>query len=136
VREIKFRAWDTETNNMIGCSLSMGTIMCNYVGKKRTFNGELLSDRYIIMQSTGLKDKNGKEIFEGDILSYGGNTDLWSTACGVVEFRRGKFVNAYNWKYGVEKEKYDDLHDVVIGGFENIGNIFDNPSLLKATHER
>ena len=105
-------------------------------------NGEIiLTGAYNVIpetvgQYTGLKDKNGIEIYEGDIVSLSGNTDLWSTLCGVVEFRHGSFINAYNWKGNSKKdERFDYLIDVVRNGYEVIGNIHDNRELLEVQNE-
>lgn len=63
MREIKFRAWDTDAKRMrqpIEINFSMDEVYCE---------GGTLS-RPVLMQFTGLLDSKGKEIFEGDILSY------------------------------------------------------------------
>ncbi len=67
-REIKFRAWDIESNKWFdeGWSLSMdGLFWYDDQEIERR-----VSETLIISQYTGLRDKNGKEIYEGDILKY------------------------------------------------------------------
>ena len=72
-------------------------------------------DKYEVMQFTGLRDKNGKDIYEGDILDIGEeNID--------VKFENGKFV-MLGENYADDLCNYNDI--------EIIGNIFQNPNLIK-----
>ena len=62
MREIKFRAWDNKQNKMRNDGFSI------YYDGSIQFADSIESKDFILMQYTGLKDKNGKEIYEGDIL--------------------------------------------------------------------
>ena len=88
-----------------------------------------------IGQYTGLKDKNGKEIYEGDIVLYkdwercyeGGGNDSFINK-GVVEYSES------NCCFNVTERETIDIEDVLYEGNEDlevIGNIYDNPELLK-----
>ena len=64
MREIKFRAWDITGKEMEELiSLDLGS-----KPRARTVKGFLCDGEFVLMQYTGLKDKNGKEIYEGDII--------------------------------------------------------------------
>lgn len=75
-------------------------------------------NEYIIMQSTGLKDKNGTEVFEGDIL-VGGHVIAWS---------RGRLIAHYTDSSGGLSDEHEQ--DLCYETVEIIGNIYKNPELL------
>lgn len=86
------------------------------------------SDDCVLMQSTGLRDKNGKEIFEGDILKV---TNL-SSWLEVVSFNNNKamFVSK-EIKREIEESPLYDLFNTDIFEVEIIGNIYENPELAE-----
>ena len=93
------------------------------------YNGTEIID-YTLMQSTGLTDKNGKEIFEGDILKV---TNL-SSWLEVVSFNEDKamFVSKET-KRKVEETPLYDLFNTDIFEVEIIGNIYENPELVEVS---
>ena len=129
MREIKFRARDTKDKvirDVVGISLYHETLSVDI-----EFGKYLQDDikRFELMQYTGLKDKNGVEIYEGDILS----TDL-SRPYLIVEFRNGAFM--YQCHDG--GRNYYDFMEPANEGLkfntkyhEVIGNIYENPELLE-----
>ncbi len=122
----RFRAWNKATKEMhevddivsIDFGKSEICVKTLFFGKFSYYD----LDDIVFMQSTGLFDKNGKEIFEGDIVdSEGGFTT------GVVEFRSdlGMFVSTLI-KYN-NFEQLCNAHGLV----KVIGNIYENPELLE-----
>ncbi len=111
----KFRAWDKETKTMNG----MAEI---YRNRNQEIELHPRDENIILMQSTGLKDKNGKEIFEGDIL---GSKDR--ILDGVVEFRSdlGMWTTSL-----IRYNNFERLCNVA-SERKIIGNIYKNPELLK-----
>ena len=86
-------------------------------------NNILYEKNLKIMQYTGLKDKNNKEIYEGDILLDGNNKKTYK-----VIFENGSFRAEFEGDF----EEYSfDLIDVVAQGCEVVGNIYENPELIK-----
>jgi hypothetical protein len=118
MREIKFRAWDTTKGRFVS---QLGNLAVTFDGNIIWTNGTELSLRndLKLMQYTGLKDKNGKEIYEGDIVSCVGT--YYRKFKGTVTFEKGVF--GVDWKV---LNRFDMLYS-----FKKIGNIYENPELLK-----
>ena len=126
-REIKFRAWDNVNNQMLDVQ-ELNFEDCFY-GGYTTVRTTMYSDYFDIrempiMQYTGLHDKNGKEIYEGDILK--------GTFYGfpIPEY---DYVFQIYWD---EKEKGFMASYFEPSECEVIGNIYDNPELLGGEDER
>lgn len=130
MREIKFRAFDKEKKDII----YFGLFDSEHDESCRLWiddYGKRYESDLIIMQYTGLKDKNGKKIYEGDIVKG-------LLKSGVIEFDKGLFGT--NWDYGTDrktmlgswgtKTNLRCLHDGLNDKIEVIGNIYENPELL------
>lgn len=126
-REIKFRVWDNrcknwlnpdETNDGAGLTFDGQVAFCDqsqfgYINPKH-------KDKFVIQQFTGLKDRNGKEIYEGDFL----RGEEYELPVKVI-FSGAAFRLKYSNR---ELEFYESSEKI---GMEIVGNIFENPELLK-----
>lgn len=125
MREIKFRAWDTCMNKVMVYDVQKRSVCLEYWGcdfEDLVEDGDE-ENRFVVMQYTDLKDKNGKEIYEGDILD-----DFCSSGCHnliYVEFSNNPQVGDYEYGYGY-------LFHRSVNELEIVGNIYENPELLEA----
>jgi uncharacterized phage protein (TIGR01671 family) len=117
-RIYKFRAWDKEQKRMLD---NVGFSPWQKENTGYTANEIYVGDKnphFILMQFTGLLDKNGREIFEGDVLKrYGVHEPIH------VYWKAPSFVST--GASGVGHWYFDDAEAVEI-----IGNIWENPELL------
>lgn len=113
-RDWSYRVWDKREKTYSDKAFSIDQLGICYVQDEDGYWEEIDEERYIVEQSTGLEDKNGKMIREGDIVrvSYGYNYE-------VRQFKSGA------WRIG-----RDDLC-VWADSSEVIGNIHENPELLE-----
>jgi len=128
-KKIAFRAWDGKRlskpfsfENICEPMGMRGKFVCDLIGKEnKRYYFNIKKCKFI--QFTGLKDKNGKEIFEGDICIDNDSKDLV-----VVEFMDGAFWFVFDKE---NRFTYDWVTKQTKWHCEVIGNKFENPKLLK-----
>jgi uncharacterized phage protein (TIGR01671 family) len=128
----KFRAWDKVNSKMLyGNNGLFMYVCCGVLGWNTGNDHEVLTDQsqYQLIQYTGLKDKNGKEIYEGDVVNVdnsepeeNGEYDVvticrWDEGCFILEDNAGG-----HWT----RQLFHKPHRLTV-----IGNIYENPELLK-----
>ncbi|TFL15928.1 YopX family protein [Jannaschia formosa] len=133
-REIKFRAWDKADKMMYydiiyGIEFEDGSKydFCNFIGEKDPSDYH----EWVSMQYTGIKDKNGREIYEGGVLHYG----YYGKWDGVSEEPEEDLDRPMNF----EVRWSEAVGGFVANGYvrtssnlgEVIGNIYEDPELLK-----
>jgi hypothetical protein len=121
MREIKFRAWDKNLMQMFPVDgWQYSTV---YVRSPNNQKWCQPKENIVLMQYTGLKDKNGKEIYEGDIVQYAGIN------C-VID------MEVFSYLKPIDRDAWFDLDPASdklferSSYFEIIGNIYENPELL------
>lgn len=114
-REIKFRCWDKKEEKYLGIE----TIKSMRNMKLTSFKAEWLDDQMIFEQYTGLKDKNRRDIYEGDIVQY-------KDEQGIIDVRQGGFYIIY-----INEDDFGLLQGFKNGELQIIGNQFENKELLK-----
>ena len=128
MRDIKFRAWDKELKEWTKYSISnIDDTLIDFYNKETGFwESDREGERFALCQYTGLKDKNDREIYEGDIVR-------------AVRFSRWEGVAKYsdkNQAFVFECIDKNYRGNIVFmsqfdQGFKILGNIYENPELLK-----
>lgn len=116
MRPVKFRFWDSKNKKMLN------TLLCpknTDINSYQKFTEEL---GFELMQFTGPLDKNGKEIWESDIVVNSSNCDYKQVI---------KFGNGALGPDGMSFDECEGEHGVLIKNWEVVGNIYENPELLK-----
>lgn len=155
MREIKFRGWHAPKKVMFSAEematdqLTLLPTGCfiNVSGDNTRLSQIMPSDKFIPLQFTGLRDKNGKEIYEGDIVLIEDEYKerILDDGSGPIEpcnhlvpviFQDGSFgVNIIHPALGLVSRgfwSFRDINDELgLTEFEVIGNIYENPELLE-----
>lgn len=132
MREIKFRAFvDNKMYKVVGLDLWSDSV------SEHTFtiwdddlddSIELDTTEFGLMQYTGLKDKNGKEIYEGDIVKYNYNNQVYQDVYAKVEYSIAGF--RLNADY-ISRHLSRHIRIANTDYYEVVGNIYENPELLE-----
>ncbi len=125
MREIKFRAWVLKDEALDGL---MENMMEYDVESFHDPLYEYKQGNIILMQYTGLKDKNGKEIYEGDIVSrHEGGIHFQEEPLAEHVVKWGNFGwLPFEIGEGYQKCVYGEIYEFIV-----IGNIYENPELLE-----
>ena len=125
MREIKFRAWDKDLKRWTNYSIDDGLLMF-YDNQGECWEIDQEGERFILCQYTGLKNFNGKEIYEGDIVRAVGFLK-W---IGVAKYSDKNRAFAFEC---IDKECRGSIIFVsqLDQGFKILGNIYENPGLLE-----
>lgn len=142
MREIKFRVWDKKFNMMLGfksvyINFDEGKIevTTDTLRYEEVYTDEI--EDFVLMQYTNLKDKNGKEIYEGDIVKREAYIDY--EKCSKVNKVEG-VIEMYNYSWCIVHKGKDKkyIHPLSmeeefcnINELEVVGNIYENEDLLK-----
>ena len=141
MREIRVRAWDAERGKMVyGDEIENDTQPyiedgCHVCDTQRYFTGLSYGKLYVayynehgdwteceVMQSTGLEDRNGKEIYEGDVCNFPETNATPGVVTWYADGWRARTGHHVPWRMLLKHWK----------GCEVIRNIYENPSLLEA----
>lgn len=127
MREIKFRVWDKIDKKFINpydgifFNFKESGVYWNFDNSEEWFQKEKGFCDVEIQQFTGLKDKNGKGIYEGDVVKFNG-------FCNLLQQPKVEYVQQISWdenQCGWNVSKFFD------GEYTVLGNIFENQELIK-----
>lgn len=116
------RGWSYGNLNIRLNDIAVITPFSGHIG----IYGQVIPDT--VGEYTGLNDKNGKDIFEGDIVR---NRNVWVMCTGVIVFKNGRFMVDWRLPCGWTGRSISFHTDYISPCNEVIGNIYDNPELLK-----
>lgn len=124
MRKIKFRAWDIKSKKYRG----LGNVQDLFTIRS---DGHVNED-YILEQFTGLKDRNGNEIYDGSVVKYKSSTKYGSdnerlSYVGEIQYWVGQMGIGFRYKSGNHTMMLKTGHGF---NMEIIGNIHENPELL------
>ena len=134
--EFKFKVWDVENKEMLDLQdLQFNDITGEITIRTTMYSDYFTTDQMILLPYTGLKDKEGKEIYLGDILQldeigrkmFGGINGPLDREYQLVGFNDGGFMTGHNYS---DPETMNTYLWIVRDNAKVVGNKYENPDLL------
>lgn len=127
----KFRCWFKDSRIQEAHMVEWDKLK-EFVGLGRLIDDSKKSTLFILMQSTGLKDKKGVEVFQGDVVVH--EEGEYSYKGIVLKDKYYFYIEGVNIN---DSFSFDDISNTLIGeaDLEVIGNIYENPELLEPANE-
>lgn len=126
----RFRAWDKKFKEMVQVD---ALVFEEQIIKATYKNGNVAKEdlkNYVLMQPTGLTDKNGKEIFEGDIIAIDVEDIEMPINAKVFQNSKIGILMFHDFEENEDVPMVELLEDDSVA-FATIGNIYENPELLE-----
>ena len=129
---VRYRAWDSVKKEMFKDTFAItesGQVVVVEQESVASSPDYVFVDHLVIMQSTGLKDKNGRDIFEGDVLEIEDEGEVLGNAKLTWDKERAVFM--------IEAISVDDIapfHEILSDesySYRVVGNVYENPELLE-----
>jgi len=129
-RELKFRAWDKLNKSFIYPDKGyQGHYVLTLDGKFQNLQNGSGGDEYVVQQYTGLKDKNGKDIYKGDLINFSVNNTVELGDADIMDYKNQDVH--YSGEYAgfmFGEDGFTPLDRIIMTSIEVVGNIFENES--------